>query len=122
MDLTLTSLEGNELLLHQVEPGGYFGEMALLDGQPRSATARTTQDTVLVTLGRHDLLMYLRKNPEAAMLMLQFTSERLRLADEKIKALSFQDVAGRLARALVDLDRAPGARVTIKIQHQQPLT
>src|SRR5690348_10770861 len=81
VDLTLTSLDGNELLIHQVGPGGYFGELALFDGKPRSATATAGQDTVAVSIAREDFLSYLLRNPDAAILMLRFTSERLRLAD-----------------------------------------
>jgi len=117
--ITLTSLDGEELLLHEAIAGDHFGEMALLDGQPRSASAIAVDGTTTLTIGRDDLIEYLRTNPEAALLMLRFTSERLRLADEKIKILGFLDVAGRLARSLVDLDRPPGKRATIQIRHEQ---
>jgi CRP/FNR family cyclic AMP-dependent transcriptional regulator len=119
VDLSLTSIEGSQLLIHQVGPGGYLGEMALLDGQPRSATATVAEDSVIVSIRRQDLLEYLHRNPDAAIRMLRLSSERLRMADEKIKALGFQDVAGRLARTLLNLSESKGPDEPISVHHDE---
>jgi CRP-like cAMP-binding protein len=117
--ISVTSLDGEELLLHEAGQGDYFGELALLDGQPRSAAATAVDETTTLCIAREDLLEHLRTHPEAALLMLRFTSERLRRADEKIKMLGFLDVAGRLARSLVDLDQPAGKRASIRVNHGQ---
>ena len=103
VDISVASLDGNELTLHRAGPGGYVGELALLDGGPRSATATVAEDAVLLAIGRDDFLNFLRTHSDTAIQLLKLTSQRLRLADEKIKTLSFQDVGGRLARTLIEL-------------------
>lgn len=118
VEITLSDVDGNQLVLHRALPEGYFGEMALLDGQPRSATATAAEDSVLLTISRQALLAFLKSKPEAALLMLRLTSERLRSADQKIKALGFQTVAGRLAQCILDLAEA-NREGPISIRHDQ---
>ena len=119
VDLVLESLEGAQLMLQRVDPGGYFGEMALLDDQPRSATAVVSRDAELLTLSRKDLLAQLHDHPETVLSLLLTLSLRVRAADEKIRILGFLDVGGRLAKTLLDLDQPPGVRATIDIKHDQ---
>lgn len=119
VDLVLESLEGVQLTLDRVDEGGYFGEMALLDDEPRSATAIVSRDAEVVTISRHDLLKHLHEHPDTMLNLLRSLSLRVRAADEKIKLLGFLDVAGRLAKTLLELDRPPGKRATIAIRHEQ---
>jgi uncharacterized membrane protein len=70
--------EGKELTLSAIEPGGFFGELSLLDGGPRTATVRTTTDSVVLTLGRHDFLHFLEKHPAAAIHLLTELGRRQR--------------------------------------------
>ena len=118
VDLTLMTIDGDQLLLHRVEGGGYFGEMALLDGKPRSATATIISRAEIASIARNDFLGVLRANPDAAILLLSLTFQRLRLADEKIKALGFQGVGGRLARTLLTLQDERGS-APVPIQHNE---
>ena len=119
VDITVASQTGEELSLYRCGPGGYFGEMALLDGEPRSASATTAEPSVTLSITREALFRYLRSNPEAAILMLGSLSRRLRLADEKIKQLGFQGVAGRLAKTLVDLEGTGPGTSGIQVRHDQ---
>lgn len=69
---------GHEERLARLGPGQFFGEMALLDGQPRSATVIAEADTQCLILSRWDLLRAMRRNPEIAIQMLAAMSQRLR--------------------------------------------
>lgn len=69
---------GREEVLNHLGPGDFFGEMALLDGKPRSATVIAEEDTQCLILSRWDLLRVMRRNPEIGIQMLTAMSERLR--------------------------------------------
>lgn len=86
-----------------LDPGDFFGEMALL-GQPvRSASARAAIDTELLVLQRKDFQRSLREDPKLTETVLRTLCDRLRRADQEIETLSFQNVLGRTASALFDL-------------------
>jgi CRP/FNR family transcriptional regulator, cyclic AMP receptor protein len=70
--------EGKEVTLNAIGPGGFFGELALLDGGPRTATVRTTSASVFLTLGRDDFLKFLEKHPSAAIHVLSELGKRQR--------------------------------------------
>ena len=76
--------DGSEEELAQLGPGEFFGEMALLDGKPRSATVLTAEDTQCFILSRWDLLRAMRRDPEIAIQMLTVMSHRLRSMQEMI--------------------------------------
>lgn len=69
---------GHEELLAHLGPGEFFGETALLDGKPRSATVIAEEDTRCLVLPRWELLRVMRRNPEIGIQMLTAMSERLR--------------------------------------------
>src|SRR5207253_46921 len=64
--------------LTKMAPGQYFGELALFDGSPRSATATASEDARLLVLEREDFLDYIRKHPEASLAILAELGARLR--------------------------------------------
>lgn len=70
--------EGREQKLAELGPGEFFGEMALLDGKPRSATVIAEEDTQCMILPRWELQRAMRRDPEVAIHMLAVLSERLR--------------------------------------------
>ena len=72
------------LRLAALNPGEFFGEMALLEESPRSATVRATQETTCVGVDRWLFLAQLRKNPDMAISMLQAMARRLRQMDAKL--------------------------------------
>ena len=91
-----------------LDPGDFFGEMALL-GQPlRSASARAILDSELLVLERRDFHKFLRDDSVLAMTMLRIVCDRLRRADKEIERLSFQNVVGRTALTLLDLETKYG--------------
>jgi CRP/FNR family cyclic AMP-dependent transcriptional regulator len=71
-------------LLVKLGPGEFFGEMALLDGRPRSASVTAVDETQCLVLHRWDFLRELRKNPEIAVAMLSVLSGRIRATNEAL--------------------------------------
>ena len=100
--------QGADLTLAVVEPGEFFGDLSLLDGRPRSASAEAARDTRLLTLEREDLEELVRSRPDAALAILTVIAGRLRETDQMATDLAFLDVSGRLARRLLDLAAASG--------------
>jgi CRP-like cAMP-binding protein len=110
--------DGREVILSVLAAGGFFGEMSLLDDEPRSAHVVAMTDAVLFQLRRDDLRARLAASPELAVAMLRELSHRLRRADETITGLALLDVNGRIATLLLDLAREEnGARITRKLTH-----
>lgn len=74
--------KNNEIvILDQIKPGELFGELSLLDNQPRSASARATEDTLLFEVDRHDLEILFQKHHHAAFDILAMLGRRIREAD-----------------------------------------
>ncbi|HEU4758574.1 MAG TPA: Crp/Fnr family transcriptional regulator [Dehalococcoidia bacterium] len=106
--LTLTSTDGKEVILALLGPGGFFGELSLLDGEPRSADAVARLDSLLWALQRQHFLEFLDGRPRAARGLLAALSRRLRRTTELVQDAGFLDVPGRLARALLQMSEAAG--------------
>ncbi|MBI2407117.1 MAG: Crp/Fnr family transcriptional regulator [Gemmatimonadetes bacterium] len=100
--VVLLSEDGREVILSLMGVGEYFGELALIDGQPRSAHVIAMEDSTLLVLHRDDFRRRVESSPGVAWALLQELSRRLRRADEKIGTLVLLDVPGRIARMLLD--------------------
>lgn len=94
---------GQEISINIYGPGDLFGELALLDGQPRSAGAMAMEKTVTLTLYRDDFLRYLEAFPGMRRGIMQVLSRRLRYATAYAETLAFLDVYGRVAAKLLEL-------------------
>ena len=106
--ITMISPEGKEIILSMLGPGEFFGEMALLDDEPRSATVVAMEPLELVTIWRADFLQILAENFSITKKLLVTLSRRLRTASNRIESLATMDVYGRLARFFLDLAREQG--------------
>ena len=106
--ITMISPEGKEIILSLLGPGDFFGEMALLDDEPRSATVVATESLDLVTIWRSDFLQILADNFDITKKVLAEISRRLRTASNRIESLATMDVYGRLARFFLDLAKDQG--------------
>lgn len=106
--ITMISPEGKEIILSLLGPGDFFGEMALLDDEPRSATVVATENLELVTIWRSDFLQILAENFSITRKVLKELSKRLRTASNRIESLATMDVYGRLARFFLDQARDSG--------------
>ena len=99
-----------EVTVAVLGPGDFFGELALLDGHPRSADAVGTEAGRLLLLRRADFLGCLEERPRMAIRLLGVLSQRLRHDAELVQDAAFLDVPGRLARVLLRLAEAQGQR------------
>jgi CRP-like cAMP-binding protein len=110
--------DGREVILSVLADGGFFGEMSLLDDEPRSAHVIAMTDSVLFQLRREDFRARVRASPDLAVALLRALSRRLRRADETIAGLALLDVNGRIATLLLDLAREEGgSRITRRLTH-----
>ena len=101
--VVLIGEDGREVILGVLEPGAHFGELALIDDQPRSAHVIAMEDSQLLILRREDFRRRVEANPSVAWALLTELSRRLRRADQKIGGLVLLDVPGRISRLLLDL-------------------
>lgn len=113
---------GNEVILNVIEPGQVFGEMTLVDGEPRSADAVAAKPSELLTVLRRDFLPVLSRHPEAALEMMQVLSRRLRNTTQFVEAAVFLDVPARLLNRVRFLAERYGQQDpdtgAIRIEHE----
>jgi CRP/FNR family transcriptional regulator/CRP/FNR family cyclic AMP-dependent transcriptional regulator len=107
----LLSESGQEISLNLYGPGQCFGEMALLDGLPRSAGAVTLERTVVHTLHRRDFSQCLERYPCLAQTIIELLCARLRYTTAYAESLAFLDVHGRVATRLLELADRYGVEV-----------
>jgi CRP/FNR family transcriptional regulator/CRP/FNR family cyclic AMP-dependent transcriptional regulator len=107
----MTGVDGRETILSFLERGDFFGEMSLIDGEPRSASVRTVTDAQLLIIHRESFLKLIRQSPEIAMGLLSEMSKRLRKANRQIGSLSTMSVSGRVAGTLLNLMEERGVRI-----------
>lgn len=109
--IALTSDEGKEVILALLRHGDFFGELALLDDEPRSANAVAMEASLLVALPRKDFLEFLEQHPKACLSLMASLGKEVREATRYIHDSAFLDVPGRLARVLLQLSQAGSATV-----------
>jgi CRP/FNR family cyclic AMP-dependent transcriptional regulator len=106
--VSLTSADGKEAILSILEPGDVMGEMALIDGDARSATVSTMDACSFLVLWRRDFILFLERNPHVALKLLAGLSQRLRATNDMVGNLSFLNLPARLARILLNLGQQYG--------------
>jgi len=109
--VTILGDDGREVILSVLGPGDFFGEMALLDNEPRSATAIAVEESELLSLHRTDFQSVLNENKSITSALIRVLSARLRRANHQISTLALLDVYGRVARVIVDMAREEGKRL-----------
>jgi CRP-like cAMP-binding protein len=101
--LLIRSAHGDEVELARRSRGETFGEVAVLDGGPRSATAEAITPAVLIGIGREDLIKLLRSEEHVVDAFLHLLGGLVRRANNLSSALVFRDVRGRVAGKLLEL-------------------
>jgi CRP/FNR family cyclic AMP-dependent transcriptional regulator len=102
------SAAGREIFLNIMEPGDTFGEIALLDGGPRTATATAMAPAVLVSVRRGPLFELLEREPKVALELLRLAGERLRWTSGLLEDAALLDAPARLAKRLLSLGELHG--------------
>src|SRR5437868_15406474 len=90
--ICVQAIDGHELTLAELGRGDFFGEMALLDGQRRSANAVVAEEARLAVLSREHFLSFVRSNPNVALEMLTAFANRLRRTDELLRRSATRNV------------------------------
>jgi len=119
--ILLSSPDGRELVINEMHPGDYFGELGLLTGQSRSthALARATEGSEVLVIPRRTFLALLEAEPSLPRRLLETTAQRLRNSGERESALAFLDAEARLARVLLWLDQQATEQGYVTISQEE---
>jgi len=109
--VVITSTDGKEFILTVLGAGQVFGEMALLESSTRSASVVSLSAVEVLVINRSDFQRLLDSDAQISQRLMAILSRRLRRANAKMESLAYMDVAGRLARYLLDLARDHGQRL-----------
>ncbi|MFY0582076.1 Crp/Fnr family transcriptional regulator [Cystobacter fuscus] len=106
--IRLSSSEGREVILSMLHRGDSFGELALLDGEPRSTDAVAREETHLLSLHQEDFRRFLADRPRVAMGLLAVLSRMVRRVTQLVHDAAFLEGRARLVRVLLELARTQG--------------
>ena len=110
---------GNEVTLNILQPGHYFGELALLSDEPRVANVETLESTTLISISRTVFMHHLSDNADIAWQMCRDLIEKMRAATLNVSSFALLDVHGRVARVLQKRAQRSGDNwVVDKLTHQ----
>ena len=101
--ISVLSADGREIVLNIMREGDVFGEIALLDGHPRTADATAMTDCELFVIERRDFLPLMREEPEIALKIIEILCSKLRRTTQQAEEVMFLDLPSRLAKALLRL-------------------
>lgn len=119
--VAVLSSEGKQAILATLRPGEFFGEMAILDGEPRSASVIAAEQCKLMMLYRKPFMEILQKYPKIAIAMLVEMSRRLRRTNRHVNTLSMMSVFGRVADVLLQMAKDSGRKVgTVTVIDRRP--
>lgn len=102
-------IRGVEKLLADVGPGEFFGEMAILNNKPRTATATVLEDAQLLVIDPKTFEAMIKANTEIAVRMIKKLAKRLDDANEQIETLLLRDTNSRVVHCIINAARAAGA-------------
>jgi len=117
--ITVPSVEGHDAVFNLIGKGDIFGEIALLDGRPRSADAVAITDCDLFVIERRDFLPLVREESEIALKLIEILCARLRQTTEQAESLMFVHLPSRLAKALLRLSAGDGGACERKVAATQ---
>ena len=120
--ISVTSADGRSAILNLIGPGEIFGEVAVLDGQARTADATANTNCEIYVIDRRDFIPFVRSQPALAMKFIELLCTRLRWTSDQVEEVILQNLPGRLASALLRLTEkhklAPAGR-TIAVTQQE---
>src|SRR3981081_3052812 len=116
--VSVASAEGKDIVLNIFHEGEIFGEIALLDGRPRTADATAMSDCELIVIKRRDFVPFLSDHPDVTIKFIEILCARLRRTSEQVQDVTFLNLPTRLAKTLLQLTSsdqggAPGRKVAI---------
>jgi CRP-like cAMP-binding protein len=113
--ITVPSVAGHDAVFNLMTDGDIFGEIALLDGRPRTADVVAITDCEMLVIERRDFLPLVQEEPQIALKLIEMLCARLRQTTQQAESLMFLQLPGRLAKALLRLSLGDGATAERKI-------
>ncbi|MCF6336388.1 MAG: Crp/Fnr family transcriptional regulator [Gammaproteobacteria bacterium] len=110
----LSDEEGKEVTLNMQGAGEYFGELAILDEAPRSASVMTVEDTKLAVLSKAAFEKCMEQHATIALVVMRGLACRLRELTENVRSLALMDVYGRVARLLLEMSEEENGKNVIR--------
>jgi CRP-like cAMP-binding protein len=104
--VSVASADGKDVVLNMFREGDVFGEIALLDGQPRTADAVAMAECDLIVIERRDFVPFLRDHPDVMLKFIEILCSRLRRTSEQVQDVAFLNLPTRLAKTLLQLSSA----------------
>lgn len=95
--------DGRSITLAHFDPGEIFGELAMFDDEPRSATVDAIEETEVIAIPGHDMRRLMREHPDIAVKLITALARRLRDTNERLARQSFQTVQSRVAAVLAQM-------------------
>jgi CRP/FNR family transcriptional regulator, cyclic AMP receptor protein len=120
--ISLLSADGREIVLSMMREGDIFGEIALLDGHPRTADATAMTDCELMVIERRDFIPFLRSQPDLAIQIIEILCTRLRRTTEQVQDVTFLNLPTRLGKTLLRLTanaERPGSAPKVAITQRE---
>jgi CRP-like cAMP-binding protein len=116
--VSVASADGKDIVLNVFREGDIFGEIALLDGRPRTADATAMSDCELIVIERRDFVPFLSSQPDVMLKFIEILCSRLRRTSEQVQDVTFLNLPTRLAKTLLQLTEdqdgaGPKRKVTI---------
>jgi CRP-like cAMP-binding protein len=124
MRIFVSGIDGDDVVLNLLGPGELFGEIAMIDDEPRSASAAATEETRLMRLRRDRFVPFLRQNADVGLGLLQVLCRRIRAISERTEDQILLPLPARLAKRMVAVGEPPeaplpGAKKTLEIRLSQ---
>ena len=113
--ISVASADGRDVVLNIIHEGEIFGEIALLDGHPRTADATAMSDCELIVIERRDFIPFLRSQPDVTLKFLEILCARLRWTSAQVEDVTFLNLPTRLAKALLRLSARESSAATGKV-------
>jgi CRP/FNR family cyclic AMP-dependent transcriptional regulator len=120
--ISVPTADGREAMLNIMNPGEIFGEIALLDGRPRTADAVAMSDCELMVIDRRDFIPFLREQPDIALKFIEILCARIRRSSEQVEDVMYLSLPARLAKTLLQLTGGAGphgAQRTVRITQRE---
>jgi CRP/FNR family transcriptional regulator, cyclic AMP receptor protein len=117
--ICVPSAEGKEIVLNVIHASEVFGEISLLDGQPRTANASAMSDGEILTLDRREFIPFLRQNPDVMLTLLAVLCSRLRRTSEQVEDVLFLELSIRLAKVLLRTGQVDRGKLRVRATQKE---
>lgn len=120
--ISATSSEGKEIALNVIESGGIIGEIALLDGKPRSANAKAIEACILLSIRCSKFVPFLKTHSDVSLQLMKLLCEKLRNTSDMMEDLGMLPIEARLSKFIFKLATTeinPGCIIRLKLSQQE---